>query len=238
MNRESGPGVHNNRIVYFVDTSDAETEAATALFHSLGIVSRRVPGGIAGLETLRDREPGCLVVDIDTVGRDLASVFDALPPDRTGLPVVVISAHAESAAIVDVMRLGACDFLTKPLDRDALAASMGRVFDRLDNEIEAYKRRQIANSRIGALTERERDILKGLLAGSANKTLAHDLGISIRTVEMHRSHLMARLGVHSLVEVIRLSFDAGIELEPTPSGLAADAGAAESDMTDQHYCRG
>ena len=204
------PSTKNNQIVYFVGS---DSEATARLLQSLGIVSRQVLGGVAGLDQLRDREPGCVLIDIDADGIDAAAVFGALPERRAGLPVVVISAQAEMSAVVDVMRLGACDYISKPLDRNTVAASLTRVFDRLRDETAAYRRRQCALAAIADLTHREQDILRGLVAGRANKTLAHDLGLSVRTVEMHRSHLMAKLGVNSLARAIRLAFEAGLDPE-------------------------
>ena len=221
---ESVPSLRNDRIVYFVDNIGSDSDATVRLLHSLGIVSRPVSGGIAGLDQLRNREPGCVLIDIDADGIDAAAVFGALQERRAGLPVVVISAQAEMSAVVDVMRLGACDYISKPLDRETVAASLTRVFERLQDETAAYKRRECALAAIADLTHREQDILRGLVAGRANKTLAHDLGLSIRTIEMHRAHLMARLGVTSLAQVIRLAFEAGLN----PEAVAMAPAVSES----------
>jgi two-component system response regulator FixJ len=207
------PGTKDDRIVYFIDSDGSDSEGTARLLRSLGIAARPVAGGVAGLDQLRDREPGCVLIDIDADGIDAAAFFGALPERCAALPVVVISAQAEMSAVVDVMRLGACDFISKPLDRETVAASLTRVFERLRDETAAYRRRQCALAAIADLTHREQDILRGLVAGRANKTSAHDLGLSIRTVEMHRAHLMARLGVSSLAQVIRLVFEAGLNPE-------------------------
>lgn len=206
---ENGPGVENNRIVYFLDSNTKDSAATATLLQSLGLVPRQIAGGIAGLGQLSDREPGCLLVDAD--GIDAETIFGALPARRAALPVVVISAQAEISTIVELMRLGACDYLSKPLDRGSVAASLTRVFDRLRNETEAYQRRQCALARVADLTHREQDILRGLVAGGTNKMLAHDFGLSIRTVEMHRANLMTKLGLHSLAQAIRLAFEAGLD---------------------------
>lgn len=206
--------MQSNRNVYFIGPADSciETETLAATLQSLGIAFSRIPGGVAGLGWLSDRAPGCLIVDIDTPGLDAAAIPDALPGRNVSLPVVVVSTHSDTATIVQSMRSGARDFLTKPLDRDLLAASLARLFDRLSGELERYRRQQVARNRIEALTDREHDILRGLIAGGANKTLAYQFGISIRTIEMHRSNLMAKLGVNSLAQAICLTFDSGIDL--------------------------
>lgn len=220
----------NDRIVYFVDRVDGDRQGVNCLLQSLGVVFRDIPGGIAGLDILRDREPGCVLIDMDAAGAAVAGLGD-LPIGRVVMPVVVMSAHAEVAVVVDAMRLGACDFLTKPLDREVVAASLVRVFDRLGGARETYWRRQQARARIEALSDREHDILRGLLAGRANKALAFALGISIRTVEMHRSRLMTKLGVQSLAQAIRMAFDAGIDLDtrgdPVKAGNANNAAPDE-----------
>lgn len=190
------------------------------LLQSLGVVFRDIPGGIAGLDILRDREPGCVLIDMDAAGAAVAGLGD-LPIGRVVMPVVVMSAHAEVAVVVDAMRLGACDFLTKPLDREVVAASLVRVFDRLGGARETYWRRQQARARIEALSDREHDILRGLLAGRANKALAFALG----------TRLMTKLGVQSLAQAIRMAFDAGIDLDtrgdPVKAGNANNAAPDE-----------
>ncbi len=222
----------NDRIVYFADRADGDDQGVTGLLQSLGIICRHIPGGISGLPALRDREPGCLLIDIDAAGGALGSL-GGLPIGGAAMPVVVMSAHAEVAVVVDAMRLGACDFLTKPLDRGLVAASLVRVFDRLGSAREAYWRRQQARALIAALSDREHDVLKGLLAGRANKALAFALGISIRTVEMHRSHLMTKLGVQSLAQAIRVAFDAGIAIDVP--GDPVDIGNADCAAPDGRH---
>jgi two-component system response regulator FixJ len=219
--------VKNDRIVYVVDACEDDPAATTDLLLSLGYDSRPISSGLAGL---RDRAPGCVLVDIDTVGAGMTSVFDALPTGRADLPVIVISARADAMVIVELMRLGVCDFLVKPLNRDAVAASLGRVFGRLEGETAAYWRRQGYRAKIAALSDREHDILRGLLAGHANKALAYDLGISIRTVEMHRSNMMSKLGVDSLAEAIRLTIDAGVAPDDRDHGPAGRRAAAPIEL--------
>lgn len=209
--------MQTNRIVYRLNGNGTDTAEIDKLLCTLGAVSRFVAGGIAGIENLRDREPGCILVDVDATGIDTPAIFDALSVRRAHLPVIVLSAETALTKVIDIMRLGACDYLLKPLHRATLATSLIRVLDRLHDETLLYERRQHALDRIENLTDREQDILRGLLAGHANKMLAHDLGLSIRTVEMHRSNLMTRLDVQSLAQAIRLACDAGIDLDAAPS---------------------
>lgn len=217
------------RNIYFIGpvAGRADTDALVALLHTLGVVCSRVPVGQAGLEWLRERAPGCVLIDIDTVQSDLPAVFAAVAPHRATLPVVVMSAHAGTTAIIDCIRLGAADYLAKPVDREALAASLNRLSERFRSEFEAYRRRQDAHKKIRGLSAREREILRGLLAGWSNKALAHQLALSVRTIEMHRSNLMTKLGAQSLAHAVQLAVESGIDLGdllPPPSSDRRTAG--------------
>lgn len=203
------------RIAYHVDADADDTSAIAYLLNRLGIVARPFPmNGLA--DRLHDVEPGCLLLDGDLVGLDHAAVYAAAASRRIELPLVVMSAEVSVAAAVAAMRNGACDVLAKPLELPAIADTMARVFDRLRDERLAHDQRQEALTRVETLTEREQEVFRGLVEGCANKALAHQLGVSIRTIEMHRANLMIKLGVHSLAAAVRLAFVAG-----RPRDLAA-----------------
>jgi two-component system response regulator FixJ len=131
-------------------------------------------------------------------------------------PVIVMTGHGEVSVAVRAMKLGAVDFLEKPFDEEVLLSSLERAFGLLKDRGEAAERKQRARDRVNALTAREKEVLRGLMAGMANKLLARRLDISLRTVEMHRANMMDRLGVRSLAEALTLAVQAGVEpLEPT-----------------------
>lgn len=215
--------------IYLIGSNDGDVLSCSPaqLLTSLGVAFSRIDAGVAGIDGLRERAPGCVLLDIDVAGIDAGAVFDSLRSRRASLPVVILSSCVDTAVILDFMRLGASDYLVRPTGAAALAECLGRVFDRIDSEVVTYHRQLPARRKVEALTDRERDILHGLLAGGANKTLAWQLGISVRTIEMHRAHLMAKLEVQNLAQAIRLAFDAGLELD-RPAGQTSGPGAVEN----------
>lgn len=201
-----------DRNIYLIDSCSGSPgcEVMAGLLQSIGAPFSRVGSGRVGIDSLRERAPGCVFLDVDAVADSFEGIFESLRSHRARLPIVVITGHADAACILDHMRRGACDLLTRPVDRTALAACLDRVFDRFSGELAALRRQQESRRKIEALTDRERDILQGLLGGLANKTLAYHLGISVRTIEMHRSHLMAKLGVQNLAQAAMFTFDSGM----------------------------
>ena len=166
------------------------------------------------LAALPDLTPGCILLDLRMPDMDGLAVMAEMSRRGVDWPVVFMTGHGEVQVAVEAMKLGAIDFLQKPFEEAALLACFGRGFDQLDERREASGRRAGARARVEQLTAREREVLQGLLAGLANKLIADRLGISLRTVEMHRSNMMDRLGVDNLAEALTLAMQAG--LTPAP----------------------
>jgi two-component system response regulator FixJ len=139
---------------------------------------------------------------------DGLEVQQALKDRGVGLPVIIMTGHGDVALAVRAMKAGALDFIEKPFAKGALLASLEEGFRRLSRKEATQDRRMDAEVRLQALTPRERDVLDGLAQGLPNKTIAYDLGISPRTVEIHRANLMTKLGVRSLSEALRIAFAA------------------------------
>lgn len=227
--RGANSALQNERNIYLVDRIGREPsgDATGALLQSLGMAFCRFSADTDGSDALQGRPPGCVLIDIDAAGAGAGAVFDALMPHRARLPIVVIATCGDPAAIIDAMRRGATDFLMRPVEPAALLASLARVFDRISGEQAAHRRQQAARHRIEALTAREREILQGLLGGQVNKTLAHRLGISIRTIEMHRANLMTKLGVQNLAQAIFLTFASGMEFDGGLPGCSRHPSTAD-----------
>jgi two-component system response regulator FixJ len=132
------------------------------------------------------------------------------------LPVIVMTAGGDVQTAVRAMKAGAIDFIEKPFDDEVLLSAIGASLvpagqgDRADEILDAARR-------LGALSPRERQVLDALLAGRPNKVIAYDLGLSVRTVEVHRARMMERLGVRHLSEAIRLAVMAKLA-SPLPEG--------------------
>lgn len=135
-------------------------------------------------------------------------VMTGLQEANVDCPVIVMTGHGEVPVAVRAMKMGAVDFIEKPFSEDLLMASLERAFSLLQDRGSKAETKRIAKERVGLLTPRERDVLQGLVGGLSNKLLARELGISLRTVEMHRANMMDRLSVASLAEALTLAVQA------------------------------
>lgn len=215
----------HHRRVYIVGGDSDERKALVACLATVGAEAWPLGSG-AELIAIVDRlAPGCVLLDF-TSCLPAMSTLDTLATRAPGWPVIGLG-HAGSLAIaVDAMKRGAADFLCKPATRAQLAAALAPLWGKLQRAIEADQARQFARDRVTRLTTREFDVLLALVAGKANKCAAHQLGISVRTVEMHRARVMAKLGVRSLSEATLLMAGAGLDLsgvlsvQPGPGRVA------------------
>jgi two-component system response regulator FixJ len=137
-------------------------------------------------------------------------VQKALAERGVAMPIVIMTGHGDVAIAVQAMKAGAVDFLEKPFEKSALLKAIEDAFARLAAADTASARAAEADVALAALTPRERDVLEGLARGLPNKTIAYDLEISPRTVEVHRANLMSKLGVRSLSDALRIAFAAGL----------------------------
>lgn len=175
-----------------------------------GIASRSLADGEAFLEALGTLDPGCILLDVRMPRVDAFQVMAELERRGIGWPVVVMTGHGEIAVAVRAMKAGAVDFIEKPFEEELLFASLERAFALLKERGEAVAARQNACARAEQLTPREREVLQGLVGGLSNKHIARRLEISLRTVEMHRANMMARLQAGSLAEALTIAGHAGI----------------------------
>ena len=160
---------------------------------------------------LVDRDyPGIIISDVRMPGTDGLQLLDSVLERDRDLPVILITGHGDVPMAVQALRQGAYDFIEKPFGKATLIASLDRAKAQAQTSLTVITQREHALSRLNILTDRERDVLRGLVAGLPNKTIAYDLGISPRTVEIHRSNLMLKLNVRSLSEVLRIAFQAGV----------------------------
>ena len=128
-------------------------------------------------------------------------------------PVIVLTGHGDIATAVRAMRGGAVDFLEKPFERERLLQALQTGFVRLADRAGQREREEWARTQIALLTQREQEVLDGLACGYPNKTIAFDLGISSRTVEVYRANVMEKLGVTNFADALRVAFAAGMGSE-------------------------
>ncbi|MBC7506301.1 MAG: response regulator [Sandarakinorhabdus sp.] len=194
-------------IVYIVDDDQSVRESLAFFLTTLDYSAQQFADPEAFVRASATLAPGCVLLDIRMPGIDGLEVLESLQQAREVLPVVVMTGHGDVTTAVRAMKLGACDFLEKPFDEDTLLDILVRTFASLDGAVVSLGRLDGVRVRLARLSQREREVLVSLLAGRPNKVIAHELDISVRTVEMHRAGMMARLGVRTLSEALRLAIE-------------------------------
>ena len=199
-----------DKIVHLVDDDDAIRRSASFMLKTSGYQVRSYGSGVELLKE-REIEPGCILLDVRMPGMDGLEVQRALLDRGLTHPVIVMTGHGDVNVAVQAMKAGAVDFIEKPFEKAQLLTAIEEGFSRIAQAGRSTKRADEARVRLQSLTPRERDVLEGLVRGHPNKTIAYDLDISPRTVEIHRANLMSKLEVASLSEALRVAFAAGMD---------------------------
>jgi len=198
----------DQRLVHVVDDDASVRRSVAFMLKTSGHQVQTYESGADLLKSSSRLEQGCILLDIRMPGMDGLEVQQALQQRGVGLPVIIMTGHGDVALAVKAMKAGAVDFIEKPFEKVALISSLDEGFQRLSHKEITGERRKDAELKLQALTGREREVLDGLAQGLPNKTIAYDLAISPRTVEIHRANLMTKLGVRSLSEALRIAFAA------------------------------
>lgn len=199
-----------NRTIHLVDDDEAIRRSVSFMLRTSGYLVKTYSSGVEFLGVARDAVTGCILLDIRMPDMDGLEVQQALKERGVLMPVIIMTGHADVNLAVQAMKTGAVDFIEKPFEKTVLAGAIEEGFARIDQAGRRHARADEAKVRLEPLTPREYDVLKGLVRGHPNKTIAYDLGISPRTVEIHRANLMGKLGVPSLSEALRIAFAAGL----------------------------
>ncbi len=193
--------MQDNRIVHIVDDDEAVRQSLAFLLSSTGLAVRLYDSATAFLAGLASVKGGCLITDMRMPDMTGLELLHQLRAKACGLPAIVITGHGDVALAVEAMKAGAVDFIEKPFDQEAILTAVKAALERGG---EGGDTAAIA-ARLASLSERERQVLEGLIAGHPNKTIAYDLGISPRTVEVYRANLMTKMEARSLSELIRMA---------------------------------
>ena len=196
------------RLVHLVDDDDAIRRSVGFMLKTSGYHVRTYESGVELLKGAPGLEPGCILLDIRMPGMDGLEVQAALRDKGVTLPVIIMTGHGDVSLAVQAMKAGAVDFIEKPFEKAVLLSAIDHGVERLRKSAADLDRADEAAVRLQALTPREREVLDGLARGLPNKTIAFDLGISPRTVEIHRANVMSKLAVRSLSEALRIAFAA------------------------------
>ena len=196
----------SDKLVHVVDDDDSVRRSVGFMLKTSGYKVCSYASGIEILKNAKELQDGCVLLDIRMPGMDGLEVQEALQERGVTLPVIIMTGHGDVPLSVRAMKAGAIDFIEKPFEKQVLISAVEEGFATLKRADSAKDRSKDAAVRLQVLTAREREVLDGLALGLPNKTIAYDLGISPRTVEIHRANLMTKLNVRSLSEALRLAF--------------------------------
>jgi two-component system, LuxR family, response regulator FixJ len=196
--------------VHVIDDDEALRDSLTFLLRTARLDVQSYPSATVFLEALPEANLSCVITDVRMPGISGIDLLRRLRERKISVPVIVITGHGDIPLAVEAMRIGAIDFLEKPFDDEVLIASVKAALRQKEGEVKRHGERAEIESRLAALSNRERDVLGGLVAGRANKQIAFDLGISPRTVEIYRANLMSKMQAGSLSDLVRMALIAEI----------------------------
>lgn len=197
--------------IYIVDDDEAIRRSLSFMLKTSGFPARSYAGGVDFLKEAASLARGCVLLDVRMPDIDGLEVQRTLRARGIMLPVIIMTGHGDVGMAVAAMKAGATDFIEKPFEKAALLDAIHGACAQVAAAQQGDSLREAAQARLNILTDRERDVLKGLVDGLPNKSIAYDLGISPRTVEIHRANLMQKLDVRSLSETLRIAFQAGLD---------------------------
>jgi len=195
---------------FLVDDDPAVLRSITRLLKAAGYRTKSFSSPQKFLSAHDPAVPGCAIIDLVMSEIDGLHVQQALIESGSERPIIFLTGRADVSASVKAMKAGAVDFLTKPVQRDALFSALSSAAER---DALSRKRRNESSSigeRLGTLTHREREVLEHVIAGRLNKQIAASLGTVEKTVKVHRGRMMAKLGVHGVADLVRLAEKGGV----------------------------
>ncbi|MBR0697859.1 response regulator FixJ [Bradyrhizobium lablabi] len=198
------------RMILVIDDDPAMRDSLAFLLDVNGFAVATYETATEFLNHVASCPVDCIVSDIRMPGMSGLELVRKLKADGVACPIILITGHGDVALAVEAMKAGAVDFIEKPFDDDVLLRAIRGALEPQPATPAHDAARLQAEARLADLSPRERDVLRGLIAGKINKVIAHDLGISPRTVEVYRANLMAKTGVHSMSELMRIAIAAGL----------------------------
>ena len=199
--------------VYIIDDDEASRDSIATLFSSAGYRTKSFASGNQFLQEVTTLAPGCLVSDLRMPDLDGIALLQQLMTLKLRIRVVLITGYGDIKTAVRAIKSGAADFVEKPYDDETILAAVRKAQEELDQKDEGDQLAKTAAGRLGSLSTREREVLERLVAGLSNKAIAHDLAISPRTVEFHRTRVMAKMNAGSLSQLVRLALLAGLKVD-------------------------
>ncbi len=197
--------VSREAVIHVIDDDDGVRQSLAFLLSSAGFAVRVYDSATRFLSALSTVQPGCIVTDIRMPGMDGLELQGRLAALGSGLPMIVMTGHADVPLAVRAMKAGAVDFIEKPFDDEVMIAAIHAALDLY--EMTGHRREELdkIQARLASLSVREQEVLDGLVAGHPNKAIAHDLQLSTRTVEVHRANVMTKMAANSLSDLVRMA---------------------------------
>ncbi|MDP2071975.1 response regulator transcription factor [Methylotenera sp.] len=199
-----------NATVFLVDDDSAVRDALTLMFEQEGFAIKAFDSADAFLAAYQPENFGCAIIDIRMPGMDGLQLQEALNKLNIMLPIIFLTGHGDIPKSVKAIKAGAVDFLTKPVTREKLMASVQAAIQESAKKLSENSHHQDALSHLNSLTSRERDVMMLAIQGQPNKEIARRLGISHRTVEIHKSKIMHKTGAVNLLDLVRIAHESGI----------------------------
>jgi two-component system response regulator FixJ len=195
-------------IVFIVDDDTGVRGSLRVLLKSVGLASTPIASAQEFLKIYDPSQPGCLVLDIRMPGMSGLELQQELNRRGAIVPVIFITGHGDVPMAVEAMQQGAFDFLQKPFRDQDLIDRVQRALARDKENRGALQEHDRIQARLESLTPREREVLNLMTEGKQNKVMAAELGLSQRTVEIHRAHVMEKMGANSVAQLVRMVLDA------------------------------
>jgi len=202
--------VSSSALVHVIDDDEAMRDSLTFLIKTAGLNVQAYDSATSFLSHLPEIKSGCIITDVRMPGLSGIDLLHRLRERQVSLSVIVITGHGDVPLAVEAMKSGAMEFLEKPFDDDALVAAVKAALSSDSAQAKREADRAEIMEKLATLSNRERQVLEGLVAGHPNKTIAFDHGISPRTVEIYRANLMSKMGAASLSELVRMALVGGV----------------------------
>ena len=202
--------------VFVVDDDEAVRNSLRLLLKSVGLVAVALPTAQEFLSKYDPQQPGCLILDVRMPGMSGLELQEQLNVRGAMIPVIFITGHGDIPMAVEAMQQGAFDFLQKPFRDQDLIDRIQRALSKDQTNREELRQKSLARERLQTLTPREREVLDLVTTGKPNKIMAADLGVSQRTVEIHRARVMEKMHASSLAQLVRMVMDMNEGVEAGP----------------------
>ena len=199
------PDAEIKPVIHVVEDEPDVRDALAMLVRSVGYRAQTYPNADEFLARYRPEHAGCLLADVRMPGMSGLELQERLSREDPALPAIIMTGHGDVPMAVRAMKAGAFDFIEKPFNDQVLLDRLAEAIAQARRSGDTAAGRRLAAARCAQLTPREREVMAGIVAGRLNKLIADDLGLSVRTVEIHRAHIMEKMQASSLSALVRMA---------------------------------